>query len=370
LVRHVAGFLAVLLLATAVHGATVCVNPGGTGGCFASVQAAVDAAAAGDLVTIAAGTYGENVFIVGKSLDLQGDDPTTTLIDAGGNGTAITVQGPGTVVTITRLGMQNAGPTDHFHGLAAPFSKVTLMQCRITGNVGAGLSDDLGVFGGIKRSRLTVVDTTIAGNDSAGIVLSAYSRVKVVRSTISGNGQSGMFLRGRGSRATVQDSTISGNTTTGNGGGIYLVASSLKLVRSTVASNAAAGAGGGVFADFRGRVRSEATILADNVHMGGAANECALGPPSNAQPGGRFLSQGFNLIEGACASVGSTALDVTGQDPLLGPLQDNGGSTFTRAPMAGSPALGVVTRDRTCLEPDQRGVPRAAPCDVGAYETP
>lgn len=40
-----------------------CVNPGGTGGCFASIQAAVDAAGSGEVVEIEAGTYVENVVI-------------------------------------------------------------------------------------------------------------------------------------------------------------------------------------------------------------------------------------------------------------------------------------------------------------------
>jgi len=78
--RSLATVLACLLLDTAANGATVCVNPGGTGGCFASVQGAVDAAASGDTITIAAGTYVENVLIDGKRLDIVGDDPTTTLI--------------------------------------------------------------------------------------------------------------------------------------------------------------------------------------------------------------------------------------------------------------------------------------------------
>jgi hypothetical protein len=104
--------------------------------------------------------------------------------------------------------------------------------------------------------------------------------------------------------------------------------------------------------------------------MGAAANECALAAPSGPHPGGRFVSRGFNLIETACPFAGGAGLDITAQDPLLGPLQDNSGPTFTRALLGGSPALGAVTRGRTCREPDQRGVARTAPCDVGAFEAP
>jgi nitrous oxidase accessory protein NosD len=368
--RRVAGILLPLLLGTTVHAATLCVNPGGTSGCFASVQAAVDAAASEDTITIAAGTYVETVLIEGKRLDVVGEDAATTIIDGGGAGRTITVVGPGTRLNLSQLRIQNAGPSFSSAGLTVSRSTATVTRCRITGNDGPGLSDDAGPFGGFERARLTVVETTIDGNAGPGIMLFAYSRATVVRSTISGNADSGIALRGRGNRAIVADSTISGNGTLGDGGGIYLIASSVKLVRSTVASNTAEGAGGGIFVDVRGRARSEATILADNAHMGAAANECALAAPSGPHPGGRFVSRGFNLIETACPFAGGAGLDITAQDPLLGPLQDNSGPTFTRALLGGSPALGAVTRGRTCREPDQRGVARTAPCDVGAFEAP
>ena len=51
-------------------------------------------------------------------------------------------------------------------------------------------------------------------------------------------------------------------------------------------------------------------------------------------------------------------------NPLLGPLADNGGSTFTHALSKGSPAIDGGGADSAPF--DQRGVPRAS--DIGAYE--
>jgi len=56
---------------------------------------------------------------------------------------------------------------------------------------------------------------------------------------------------------------------------------------------------------------------------------------------------------------------ITFADPLLGPLQDNGGPTQTMALLAGSPAIGGGAN---CPALDQRGVARSNGCDIGAVQ--
>src|SRR4051794_32802351 len=78
--------MTVLVLAGAsgyAKAATLCVNPGGTGGCYATINAAVNAAANHDIVRVAAGTYKEDV-VIGKPLSLVGSGPQSTIIDASG----------------------------------------------------------------------------------------------------------------------------------------------------------------------------------------------------------------------------------------------------------------------------------------------
>jgi hypothetical protein len=56
-------------------------------------------------------------------------------------------------------------------------------------------------------------------------------------------------------------------------------------------------------------------------------------------------------------------------DPMLGPLQDNGGPMQTMMLMAGSSAIDAGYNP-ACAATDQRGVPRpqGANCDIGAVE--
>ena len=106
---------------------------------------------------------------------------------------------------------------------------------------------------------------------------------------------------------------------------------------------------------------------------GGEAPDC-IGP---------IDSQGHNLIENTAARalVGGPA-DITGQDPKLGPLANNGGPTQTRALLRGSPAIDAWnpappgSGGAACEARDQRGVDRpqdgygygVATCDIGAFE--
>jgi hypothetical protein len=90
-------------------------------------------------------------------------------------------------------------------------------------------------------------------------------------------------------------------------------------------------------------------------------------------------SNGYNLSgDGTCNS--SKAGDLNNHDPLLGPLQNNGGPTETMALLPGSPAIdggnpsGCTDGQGHLLTTDQRGMPRpdkedSVGCDMGAYES-
>jgi len=102
------------------------------------------------------------------------------------------------------------------------------------------------------------------------------------------------------------------------------------------------------------------------------ANSTAGGNCSND---GAIASGGYNLdSDGTCGFTAEG--DLSNTAPLLGPLQDNGGFTFTHALLPGSPAIDAG--NPTCPPPgtDQRGKARpadgdcdsAARCDIGAYE--
>ena len=111
-----------------------------------------------------------------------------------------------------------------------------------------------------------------------------------------------------------------------------------------------------------GTVNLRNTVLADNSGGGFNEGDC-VGPISSS--GGNFFSDGV-----ACTLVALPSDIVNGDDPLLGSLVNNGGTTRTMRPDSGSP---LIDNGINGCEPiDQRGLAFPSPlgggCDIGAVE--
>ena len=78
-----------LLLSNAAHAATLTVGPSGT---YADISSAVSAAASGDTIEVAPGTYTENIDLSGKDLDIVATSgPAVTTISPATSGFAVVV---------------------------------------------------------------------------------------------------------------------------------------------------------------------------------------------------------------------------------------------------------------------------------------
>ncbi len=130
-------FLGVLLVVGASSfsaARTLCVNQGGTSGCYSKISDAVSAAANFDTIHVAHGTYAEDVQI-GKPLSLIGESSKNTIIDATGLSNGVYVDGldhPGLrAVVISGFTVKNA----NFEGiLVTNASDITIWNNKVTGN--------------------------------------------------------------------------------------------------------------------------------------------------------------------------------------------------------------------------------------------
>ena len=80
-----------------------------------------------------------------------------------------------------------------------------------------------------------------------------------------------------------------------------------------------------------------------------------------------YAIQSYYDIDSANTAALGGSGDLPNTDPLLGPLQYNGGTLKTMALLAGSPAIDAGN-DGAAPATDQRGFSRNSTSDIGAYE--
>ena len=183
---------------------------------------------------------------------------------------------------------------------------------------------------------------TISNNVSAGPGGGVWNRrlasLKIENSTVSGNrvyAGNGGGICNWGS-LTMVNTTLSGNRAqslengeSGGQGGALFNLKTMKIDNCTIVANQSLKEGGGLYNLGTATVRS--TILAGNASDNGIGSDCS----------GALISSGYNLIQNTndFTLTGDLTTNILGQDPLLGPLQDNGGPTLTHALLPGSPAI-------------------------------
>ena len=327
----------------------------------AAIQEA-NASAGPDPIVLPAGTYvldisglDEDTAITGdlditSDLTILGAGAKTTIIDGSGNDRVLHVLGSA-VATVSGVTIRGGNPTagtDKDGGGAYNQGTLTIDRVAVDNNVsgsGGGISN---------KGTLTVTDSTLSNNfaDSG-----------------SGNGSGGGMINN--STANLSNVTVSGNRASPYGAGIFLeVGSSTTIKNCTVAGNigAVGTSGAGIFGNGAPPVSVKNTILSNNLMgVGGGSSNCYQVRET--------AGDGYNISsDGTCIDF-TAATDNNSTNPLLGPLQDNGGPTMTHALLDGSPAIDRVPEAQAPAT-DQRGVTRpqvgraagGALADLGPYE--
>jgi hypothetical protein len=296
---------------------------------------------------------------------IAGNSITGTRRSLGAGGLLARISGggqPGTLTLADNVVDGNSGDVGGVwlqSGLGATLNVTkTSITNNAGGSIGGGLYYDWNSYG------LTLTDTTIDGNSAVGAApagLGLFGGARVSGVTISGNTGQGVAIK-NSTPAELTNVTVSGNgagmdvNTYGFGGAI-----TVRVTNLTVAFN---GAPGLSYTSGGGRLQLRNTIVANNT-----GTNC----------GGTVPSDGNNLEgndpgvvgTGSGNSCGFAAPgDLANRAPLLGPLADNGGLTFTHALLSGSPAIDGVTSGCPPPDTDQRGVsrPQGPRCDIGSFE--
>ncbi len=269
-------------------------------------------------------TFSGNVAVVGGAMYNDGNQGTSSP-------SLSHVVFSGNSATNTGGAMVNVGP----NGTSSP----TLSHVTFSGNssvVGGAMYND----GYRTISRPSLAHVTFSGNSAEDAGGAMYNHGSMGNSSPS-----------------LTNVTFSGNSAA-RGGAIVNEGSdgisSPSLTNVTFSGNWAASGGTIASYDFDGASSPSLT------------NVIVWGNGSQLVNAGATPSFTNSIVQGGCPA-GATCTAVSGADPLLGPLQDNGGPTSTMLPAAGSPALNAGV---ACPATDQRGVarPQGGGCDIGAVE--
>lgn len=295
------------------------------------------------VVTVVAGPASTQALVDGFTITSGGSTPTSA--DGGGLLCRVTAAGETCSPTLSQL-VFSGNVADHGGGVALISGQLDssphVSDCRFTGNFAYTAGGAIYSDGGTASMQIAVTDSTFDGNASAG--------------------DGGALASVNGFAHFLANVTFRSNNATDNGGAVYSASFGdggvLMLRNATLVNNSIAnGLGGSLYSDGATTLYLKNSIVWRTSSGGGPV-------PIT----GGTVSIDHAVIRGGCpAGVSCTA--VGSADPMLGPLQDNGGSTPTMLPGSGSSALDSGL-DSDCASTDQRGVlrPQGLHCDLGAVE--
>jgi hypothetical protein len=371
-------------VSTSLHAATNTVSTTSDGG-VGSLRSALASVANGDTINFSISgtiTLTNGELLVTNNISIVCPSPRVLSLNGNAVGRVFHI-GSNTTVTISGLTVSNgaaigSGLLANGGGIYSDDATLTVSTCALSGNVangnGGGIDNDHGM--------VTVSNCTFNGNAALGGGENVVSGGGAIY-----NDGGGTIVNGYMGSATlmVANSTFSGNSAHESGGAI-LNAGHLSGSATCLVANSTFG---GNDVGFGAVILNDPFFGTAVLGIGNTAMKASTG--ANVENGqtysgtGTIISYGYNISsDGYCGCFTSTG-DQMNTDPMLGPLEDNGGPTLTSAPLCGSPAIDQGRRDTIpslASNTDQRGNPRPVDdptvdnipggdgSDIGAVETP
>lgn len=318
-----------------------------------AIQAAINAAVAGDEVVVAPGLYKENINFAGKAITVRSAaGPAVTIVDGQQLGSVVTfATGEGRGSVLRGFTLKNGRNSSGGSGIRIQSASPTIVNNVVTNNQGCSSGPGINVQGGsplISANTISnnSVQTGCSGQSGGGINVSSAGSAEITNNTITGNSATsggGVSFNAAGT-PVLSNNRISGNTATSAGGGIRLSNSSNVLIRQNLIVENTAPRGAGI--EWLVPSGSRGPRLVNNTI---AANHATASPFVSGIYADGFDGQVEIVNNIIYAKAGMIALSCgTSIGPASAPVLRN--NDVQNAPGSGS----VVPYAGTC--PDQTGV--------------
>jgi len=286
-----AALIAVVFSTPAVS-ATLCVNPTGSGGCFATIQSAVNSAAPKDVINVAPGTYREGV-VIDIPLSLVGAGADQSIIDATSQSNGILIDGFNhnavRDVTVAGFTIENA----QFEGiLAVTATNITISKNSVIDNDASSGLNFTGAATGCPGQPVYETDET--GDCGGAIHLIGVSNSAISQNQITGNAD-GILISdetaiSQGNMVTLNNVVnnplecgivLASHPPVGSSGPFF--APHYGVVGNTITNNVSnyngvqiGGSGVGLFSDGNGPGRVSENVISLNTLIGNGLGGVAL----------------------------------------------------------------------------------------------
>lgn len=290
-----------------------------------SLRAQIANAADGDTIAFDNSIQGQTIVLTSgeiafsKSIVILGDGASQTIIDGNQNSRIFNITSTDSVI-ISDLTIQNGSSNGNGGGIICEnIERLYLNRMHVNDNLAVNSGGGVYTFSFAFPIRVELNNCTFY-NNSAG----------------TNGGALGISNPNQNTYAAITNSTLTGNSAD-QGGGIYAESdgsgwtSNVTIVNSTIVNNTAQSDGGGVYS-YGGY--SDVEITSSILVSNGVDNIFS-------SPGYQITSGGYNIFDTTnhSGTVSSDQMDVLVSSVNLGPLQNNGGSTYTMAPLCGSIAI-------------------------------
>jgi hypothetical protein len=322
---------------------------------------------------------------ISNDTTIDGTGETVTI--SGGNTVGVFIVPTGVKLNLHNLTIANAFSNDPLlSAITNNSGTLTVTNSTLSGNDGA-IANNSGTltvtnstFSGNysfysyasaianNSGTVTVTNSSLSGNLpyflGGGAITNDNGTMRVIESTFSGNQSATLYEAGA---ITNENGTliVTNSTFSGNVGG---VSGDISNFATTAVTNSTfSGSGAAAEIDRVGIINNSGTLtLQNSIVASSKGGNCYI-------VAGALIDGGGNLVtDNTCGTI------LQSPDPLLGPLQYNGGRTQTMALGTNSPAIANAL-EANCPIRDQRGFPRPFPglipglplparCSIGAYE--
>ena len=379
---------------------------------YASIQAAITAAANGDSVQVAPGTYVENLNFLGKAILVTSEQgPQVTIVDGNQAGPVVTFStGEGPQSTLNGFTLRNGKSTGNGGGIRVYYASPTITGNTVVNNVagsgGGGISSDFGsplIQGNVITNNGQIPGWS-GGVGGGGISIGGASSARLIGNSIAGNSWAsssggGLTLFAAGS-PTIQNNYIANNVAGSQGGGIWIVNQSDAWIAQNIVAGNRAATGGGIYwlvpSGGRGPVLVNNTIAGNDGLQGSGLfadgfdgqvqlvnNIIVAAPNQNAVVCGNFDASRpifrFNDVFAATGSAyagicsnqtglnGNVSADPLFRNPAAGDYHLQTGS---RAIDMGTLNMAPQIDPDGVIRPQDGNQDCVAAVDMGAYELP